>query len=244
VLQTKPIQTSSFVWNSNLNLTIPKNRLVDFPDLESSSYASRFEIGKSLNIRKLYHNTGIDTDTGKYTFEDVNGDGVLNSEDQTIIVDVSRKLYGGWHNNLQYKNWSFSFLFEFVKQKGADPIVAFGSTGGQSNRPVEILDRWQKNNPNGKYQVYTQNYDAGFSNYRNSDANIADASFTRMKSLSLNYQLSENVIQNFKLQQAQVYVNAQNLFTITSYKGFDAQYASGINLPALTSVHLGVKLTI
>src|SRR5699024_5116314 len=84
VLQSTPIQTSNFTWSSNLNLTIPKNRLVDFPDLESSSYASQYEIGKSLGIRKLYHYTGIDTDTGKYTFEDVNEDGVLNNEDQTI----------------------------------------------------------------------------------------------------------------------------------------------------------------
>src|SRR5699024_5452855 len=100
---TTPINTSNFVWNSSLNLTLPKNRLVDFPDLEGSSYASRYEIGKSLGIQKLYHNTGIDSETGKYTFEDVNGDGVLNNEDRTVIVDMSRKLYGGWYNNLQYK---------------------------------------------------------------------------------------------------------------------------------------------
>src|SRR5699024_1519490 len=156
VVQATPILTSNFVWNSNLNLTIPKNRLVDFPDLDSSVYASQYEIGKSLGIRKLYQYIGIDPDTGRYAFEDVNGDGIINYEDQTIIVDMSRELYGGWHNNLQYKNLSLSFLFEFVKQKGTNPITEFLTPGGASNVPIDVLDRWQKNNPNGKYQAYTQ----------------------------------------------------------------------------------------
>src|SRR5699024_1277101 len=200
VLQSTPIQTSNFTWSSNLNLTIPKNRLVDFPDLESSSYASQYEIGKSLGIRKLYHYTGIDTDTGKYTFEDVNEDGVLNNEDQTIIVDMSREFYGGWHNNLQYKNWSFSFLFEFVKHKGLDPITAFGTHGDGSNMPIEFIDRWQENNPNGKHQGYTQDWDSGYYNYTSSDANIVDASFIRMKSLSLGYQIPEGALQSFRMK--------------------------------------------
>lgn len=244
VLQIRPIQTIDFIWNSNLNLTLPKNRLIKFQDLESSSYASIYEIGRSLSIRKLYHYTGIDPVTGKYTFEDVNGDGILNNEDQTIIADMSRNFYGGWQNSLNYKNWSFSFLFEFVRQKGLNPIRAFGVPGAQVNFPKEVLDRWQKNDSNGKYQGYTQNYDAGSFNYSSSGANIKDASFIRMKSLSFNYQLPSNIIHSLRLEQAQVYMNAQNLFTLTPYKGFDAQSPGGLNLPALTSVHLGIKLTL
>ena len=218
--------------------------MVDFPDLESSSYASQYEIGKSLGIRKLYHYIGIDLDTGKYVFEDVNGDGVVNYEDQTIIVDISRELYGGWSNNLQYKNFNLSFLFEFVKQKGTNPITEFLTPGGASNMPVDVLNRWQKKNPNGEYQAYTQGWDPGFYNLMDSDANIVDASFIRMKSLSLNYQLPSNVLESLKLEEAHVYLTAQNLFTLTPYKGYDAQSPGGLNLPALTSVHLGIKLTI
>ncbi|HLS10865.1 MAG TPA: SusC/RagA family TonB-linked outer membrane protein [Flavobacteriaceae bacterium] len=244
ILQTTPIQTSDFIWNSNLNLTLPKNRLIDFPDLENSSYASIYEIGKSLNIQKLYHYTGVDSATGKYTFEDINGDGVLNAEDQVIIADLSREFYGGWQNNFQYKNWSLSFLFEFVKQKGTDPLVSFGTAGGSYNMPAELLDRWHSSNSKGKYPAYTQNFDADYYNYITSDAIIVDASFVRMKSSSLNYHLPVNVIQNLGIQQAQAYFKAQNLFTLTPYKGFDPQYPSGLNLPSLMSVHLGVKLTL
>lgn len=110
--------------------------------------------------------------------------------------------------------------------------------------PIEVLDRWQENNPDGKYHGYMTSYDSSYANYTNSDANIVDASFVRMKSLSLHYQLPTNVIQGLRIQQAQVYLNAQNLFTLTSYKGYDPQRPSGINLPTLSSVHLGIKLTI
>src|SRR5699024_986956 len=145
---------------------------------------------------------------------------------------------------IQYKNWNLSFLIEFVKQKGNDPISIFGAPGNLSNRPIEVMNRWRETIPDGEYQEYTQNFDEGFSNYMNSDQNIVDASFIRMKSLSLNYLLPPSILQSLKIQQAQVYLNAQNLFTLTSYKGYDPQRPSGINLPALTSVHLGIKLTI
>src|SRR5690625_5035148 len=244
VLQTSPFQTENFSWTSNVNLTIPKNRLVDFPDLESSSYASQYEIGKSLGIQKLYHYTGINSETGKYSFEDVNGDGVLNNEDRILTVDLSRKFYGGWYNNIAYKNLKLSFLFEFVNQKSLNHVTAFGTPGGSANIPIEVLDRWREDNPHSKYQGYTQNYDPGFSNYMNSDASIINGYFIRMKSLSLNYQLPTALIKSLSLQQAQVYLNAQNLFTISSYKGYDAQNPRDLNLPALTSVNLGIKLTI
>lgn len=110
--------------------------------------------------------------------------------------------------------------------------------------PIDVMDRWQSNNPNGKYQGYTQNFDMGFYDFMDSDANLVDASFIRMKSLSLNYILPNNIIQNLRMKQAQVYLNAQNLFTLTPYKGYDPQRPAGINLPTLTSVHLGIKLTI
>src|SRR5699024_626543 len=135
--------------------------------------------------------------------------------------------------------------FEFVKQKGIDPISTLGTPGNLANNHVDSLDRWQQNNPNGKLQGFTQAFDFGYYNYIASDAIIVNASFIRMKSLSLNYQLPNSLLRNLKIQNRQMYMNAQNLFTISPYKGFDPQNPiTNINLPALTSVHLGLKLTI
>src|SRR5699024_5580072 len=112
------------------------------------------------------------------------------------------------------------------------------------NMLKEVLNRWQENNIDGSFQRYTQSYDAGFYDYTSSDASIVNASFIRMKSLSLNYRFPIDIMQALGLEQAQIYLNAKNLFTLTPYKGYDAQSPSGIDLPALTSVYLGIKLTI
>lgn len=244
MMQTTPVESQDFKWNSTINLTLPKNKLIDFPDLESSSYASLYVIGQPLGIQKLYNYTGIDSETGKYTFEDINEDGVINHEDKTVLIDYSQKYFGGWYNQLQYKNWNLSFLFEFTKQKGYGLLYTFGNPGARSNAPVEVLDRWQDSNSEGKHQGFTQSYDPNYSQYLGSDAATDNTSYLRMKSLSLNYKLPISLLQNLKIEKAQVYLNAQNLFTLTPYKGYDPQRPSNRALPALTSVHLGIKLTL
>ena len=243
-IQLIPVQNDNWNWNSFLNLTIPKNKLVAFPDLESSSYASSYVTGKSLGVQKLYNYTEIDPDTGKYTFEDVNADGVLNNDDRVVIADLSRKFYGGWNNQIQYKSWTLSFLFEFVKQKDKNPVLSIGSPGGFANMSTEVLDRWQADNPYGEYQAYTQRYNVNHYNFLNSNKAIVDATYFRMKSLSLSYQVPPTLLSKLKIQQAQFYIKGQNLFTLTPYKGFDPQSGDPISLPTLSSLHVGLKFTI
>ena len=96
-LRTVNFQQKDFSWTSNFNLTVAKNKLLSFPDLESSTYANQYIIGQSLSIQKVYHYTGVDPQTGVYTFEDVNGDGILSStDDKKTIVDFNPKYYGGF----------------------------------------------------------------------------------------------------------------------------------------------------
>ncbi|WP_199732274.1 SusC/RagA family TonB-linked outer membrane protein, partial [Flavobacterium macacae] len=94
-LRTVNIETVAFSWNTSINLTVSKNKLVSFPGLEGSTYASRYVVGQPMNIRKLYHYEGIDPDTGLYRFADTNGDGKVNYLDMTAIADFSPKYYGG-----------------------------------------------------------------------------------------------------------------------------------------------------
>ncbi|HWJ90896.1 MAG TPA: SusC/RagA family TonB-linked outer membrane protein, partial [Flavisolibacter sp.] len=67
-----------FGWTSSFNITIPKNKLLAFPNIESSSFANRYVIGKSLFTQRLYHLTGVDRQTGVYVFEDVDKDGKIS----------------------------------------------------------------------------------------------------------------------------------------------------------------------
>ncbi|RZL11081.1 MAG: SusC/RagA family TonB-linked outer membrane protein, partial [Pedobacter sp.] len=67
--------TGRFNWTSSFNLTIPQNKLIAFPNIESSTYANTYVVGESIYIERLYEFTGVDPQMGIYTFRDFNGDG-------------------------------------------------------------------------------------------------------------------------------------------------------------------------
>src|SRR5690606_6339030 len=78
-LHTTNIQSSNFKWKTNFNISIPENKLLEYPDLESSVFANTYEIGKSLFVKNKLHRIGVNADTGVYEFEDADNDGNVSS---------------------------------------------------------------------------------------------------------------------------------------------------------------------
>lgn len=148
-LNTVNIKSPNFSWNTSFNLTIPRNKLISFPQLDASTYSNQFVVGQPLDILLLYENTGVDPQTGIYTFVDANGDGIINSPADIIaMVDAGPKYYGGLQNTLSYKNVSLDFLFQFVKQKARNYFSTNPFPGTMANQPTEILDHWQETGNN------------------------------------------------------------------------------------------------
>lgn len=240
-LRTLNIKSGSFRWISNINLTIPRNKLLKFPGLENSTYKDQYRIGEPLNIQLLYHYIGIDPETGIYQFEDVNGDGQITfPEDSQTIVDRTPKFYGGFHNQINYKRWSLDFHFQFTKQK-SQALIGIGGT--MANQYVDLINSWEYPGNNAQYQILTtgSNQEAvvAQSLYANSDASIVDASFIRLKNISISYKLP---LDSTKIQ-CQLYMQAQNLFTITSYKFGDPEFSQTGFLPPLKVITTGIQLT-
>src|SRR5690606_2052040 len=104
-LTARNINSENFTWNTSINLTIPKNELIDFPNLEQSSYAYTYRIGSSLNSTFLYRSLGVNPETGLFEVEDVNGDGSYNIDDGTFIKDMGQHYFGGVQNNIRWKNF-------------------------------------------------------------------------------------------------------------------------------------------
>ena len=233
-----------FSWTTTLNLTAPKNELLSFPNLEGSTYANQLVIGESLNIRKAYHYTGIDPATGTYTFEDMNGDGLITAaEDRTVIIDTAPKLYGGLGNSFSYKNWNLDFLFQFVKQDGYNYLFTAALAGVLSNQPVSALNHFPQDGTGAEIQQYStgENYEVyeAYSRYSQSDAAISDASFIRLKSAGLTYSIPSTWS---KTVNAKIYLQGQNLLTFTNYKGADPENRSASFLPPLKQFTMGVLL--
>ncbi|MFD2101411.1 SusC/RagA family TonB-linked outer membrane protein [Flagellimonas iocasae] len=242
-LQTVNIRSKKFRWSTRFNLTIPKNRLVEFEGLETSTFANRYVIGEPLTIVRLYHSLGVDPETGSYQFEDYNDDGAITStEDREWIEDLAPQYYGGLGNSLSLGNLSLDFFFQFKKQKAYNTLRFQSTPGFRGNVPVELFDRWQEpgdvTNIQRAYSGLAPT--GGLGQFQQeSNAAVSDASFVRLRNISLNYKLPklENGL------DVNVYLQGQNLWTLTDYRGPDPEQPSNTRLPPLRQISLGLQLS-
>ncbi|SDX32060.1 TonB-linked outer membrane protein, SusC/RagA family [Aequorivita viscosa] len=238
------LDTGKWTWNTSFNLTIPKNELLAFPNLESSTYINSYVIGEPITINKVLHFTGVDPETGVYTFEDFNGDGKISvPEDSQAIVDTAPKFYGGISNTIAFGNLEMHVFFQYSKQNALN-IYSLGVTPGvMANQPVEVLDAWTQEGDQSNIQAFTtgSNFERSMAAYNlaQSDAAFSDASYLRLKNISITYNL-RNIIT--KSSNAKIFIQGQNLYTWTAYKGQDPEQNQGF-IPALRWMSAGLTLT-
>lgn len=243
-LRTMNIQNENFSWVTNVNFTTATNKLVSFPNLESSTYRNQFVIGQPINIVKTYHFTGIDSTTGIYQFEDVNGDGLITeTEDKQTVKDLNPQFFGGLQNQLKYKQLQLDFLFQFVKQENYNAAKTFPMPGTRNNQLASVTNHWQNPRDNASHQIYSVSNSAirnAYFNYTESDASISDASYIRLKNVALSYDIPERWIPNVRCRLT---FQGQNLMTFTKYKGADPEFKTYDYLPPLKIFTTGIQLT-
>ena len=259
------INQKDFRWTSSANLSIPKNVLLEYPNLAKSVDANKYMIGESTRIARGFQFTGVDPATGVAQFLDINGDNALTTADYVTLGNIMPKFYGGINNSFSYKGASLSFLFQFVKQEG--PGLAYGplaaNLGGMSNFDTSVLNRWRKPGditdiPRASTLTSSLAYTRYTSNYRYSTAAWEDASFIRLKNVALSYDISKWT-EKISIKRANVSFNAQNLITWTSFRGldpeiqgFDRSFVSAVNpygsvktssTPTMRTFTFGLQMT-
>ena len=246
-LTTVNFQSGPFQWTTSFNISVPQNKLIEFPNLESSTYANRYVVGEPLAINKVLESTGVNPETGLWTFRDVNGDGVISRpEDAKKVTFVGQHFYGGLNNTFTYKGFTLDALFQFVSQMGYNYWwTTLALPGWRSNLPAFILDKkiWRTPGDNAEIQrLTTENNVEGSKsavNYKASDAGISDASFIRLKNISLSYQVPKKWTKGLTTR---LYFQGQNLLTLTNYEGGDPEYQFQF-LPPLRMFTLGAQFT-
>jgi len=256
MLSGNNLQRGNFSWSSSINLTIPKTMLVAYPDLENSTEAKTALVGQPLRAIRVYHFLGVDPATGVYQFADKNGNPTLapkDPEDKTIIIDPLPEFYGGIQNTLKFKRIQLDFLFQFTKQMAQNSSVFSGNIipgrygFGNGNQPMGLLKRWRKPGDITDIQKFTTGFDLGESLSTaagSSDAGWEDASYIRLKNVSLSWQLPEKWAKSTRLRNCTLFVQGQNLWTLTGYSGLDAETKSSQTLPALRVITMGVKISL
>ena len=244
-LRSVNFQKANFNWITNFNISIAQNKLLSFPGLETSTYKNDYIVGQPITIRKLFHSKGVNPQTGIYEFEDVNGDGQITyADDRQTPCNLSPKYFGGLQNQFTYKGWQLDFLFQFVKQLNFNFASTQGYAGTFRNQPEEIVNSWSKQGDTAPYQIYTsgtnQKAMQASEYYTESDGAISDASYIRLKNISLSYDMPS---QWFKIMHCRISLQAQNLLTITSYKGADPEFKDAGYLPPLRIIAAGFQFT-
>ncbi|MNL28224.1 TonB dependent receptor [compost metagenome] len=247
-LNTTNIKTRSLIWKTSFNLSIPKNKLIKFPNIEQTPYNAIYIVGEPLAIRKnLYHFKGVNPQTGLNEVEDFDQSGTASIGDQLITKFIGQKFFGGIQNDFTYKGLSLGFLFQFVKQEANNYLFNTLSRPGAGliNQPLEVINRWQMPGDNVDIQKYgVASTSTTYTRVRGSDASISDASFIRLKNFYLSYEMPKGVVTNkLGLRQSRIFFQGQNLLTITQYKGLDPETLIN-TLPPLCTISLGIQFTL
>jgi len=241
---TRNIKHVNFEWSTSLNLSISRNKLVSF----TGNGAINARQGRSISERLLFKIAGVDPNTGDYLF--IGDKDELVSYDKALPIfpmDLVPSYFGGIQNSFRYKTLSLDVFLQFSKQKGAAGLYQESRIpGSRWNQPVEVLDRWRtlgdvtnvlrfgRGTTSSVYDAYVMMF--------NSNLGYNDASFIRVKNVSLSWQIPQHWKALLNLVDCRIYFQGQNLFTITSYAGWDPETQSVNVIPPLRILTMGVQL--
>ena len=160
---------------------------------------------------------------GDTRFVDVNGDGVITSDDRTKIGKGTPDWNFGLNFNADWKGFDFNMFLQGVA--GADIFDATYRTDVTAgNYPTYMLNRWTGEGTSNKYPILRAGDNT---NWQVSDLYIVDGSYLRLKNISLGYTLPRNLTRQISIERLRFFVMAENLVTWTKYWGFDPEISSG-----------------
>lgn len=188
------------------------------------------------NAANSKQGTGIKP--GDLKFVDVNGDGVVNDDDKTELGDPHPDVTMGITLGASYKGFDLSVTgFGAFGQQVARSFRKF-TDGEYENFTTEVYDYWHGEGTSNKYPLLAH-MNAGPNWQTISDIYIEDASYFRLQNLTVGYDFTK-IWKNSPFQQLRLYFAAQNLFTITGYKGMDPENGTSIGSDSwVTGVDVG-----
>ena len=161
---------------------------------------------------------------GDRKYEDINNDGKIDENDRTILGKASPKFTYGFTNNFKYKNIELNV---FLQGAYGNKLANFNNYDllnftGQNNVMAEgALNRWT---PNNKGNVYPRALAAGSVDQGIfSSAIVEDASYLRLKNITLSYYVPSSVTSALKMSSLRLFATSTNLLTFTDYSGYDPE---------------------
>jgi len=260
---TKNFNDDSFVsfrgsFNYNENLAV-------FDGLPPWRYDYLNRIGQPISQRFGYIATGLfqsqdeianaalqsgDVRVGDIRYKDLNGDGLINSNDQTAIgYGATPRIIYGLNFGGGFKGFDLALFFQGAALVDFNYASGFGTTpfsqgSSYGNMYSQVLDRWTPTNPNTRpfYPRLSTNQDAT-TNYYTSTWWIQRADYLRLKSAELGYTFKGSWLEKAAIKKVRVFANGTNLLTITKWKFWDPELGDGrgASYPNITTYNIGLR---
>lgn len=224
-------ESGDFLWTTDLNMTFNRNKITELELSKTYRYATvegrsdqiiLLQEGLGLGTFFGYIADGVNPETGDMIYRDVNNDGAFSPSDRTVLGSAQPKFIYGLNNSVSWKGFELAFLLQGSQGNKAFNASRMETEGmyDSKNQSLEVLRRWKQQ---GDITDIPRATDANVYNSLVSSRFVENASFLRMKNVTLSYTLGRDVAEKLRLSRAQVYLTSQNLFTITKYKGFDPE---------------------
>lgn len=168
-----------------------------------------------------------DIGVGRFRYADVNGDGIIDADDRTVLGNPNPTVSYGLNLGLTYKNWDFSAFFYGVGGNDIWNNVRwytdfYSSFNGSANSNTAVYNSWTPENMNAKAPIQELDGYTSTKNVPNSYF-VEPGGYLRLRNAALGYTLPEEWLTRARLKRVRVYVQAANLFTITKYTGPDPE---------------------
>ena len=251
-LRVQPVKTTNFSWNVEGNFTYNKNTILELgPEGEDNvqNGVTVLKIGKPLNTLWLVKYAGVDPANGDPLYLDKDGKttNIYDPGNNAYLGTSDAPYFGGITNTLNYKGvelqvfWIYSLGNEIYNNDRLN-VEYPGYTASQLS--TDLLREWRNPGditdvPRADPSVYFLDATTRF---------VENGSFWRLRNIQLSYNLSRKLLQRLKTNNVRVFVQGQNLFTITKYRGYDPEVTGGGSLdagakyPTLKTITAGINL--
>lgn len=232
--------TGEFKWNTDFNITFIKNKVLSLLVEGQDLPANNLWIGKPLGLIYVPHWAGVNPADGRPMWYDVNGNITYTptAADRKFSEDNTRtpKYYGGITNSFSYKGFDLSVFFQYqvgTIQQDQSRAWLLSDFRYNFNQYDEALNRWTTPGQiTDVPKLYAGAQQPGTSSSvfgagGGTDRFYSDASYLRLKSVNLGYNLPKALVAKVGLSNLKVYVQAYNLWTLTNYTGLDPEFAAG-----------------
>lgn len=242
-LGTRNINRGSFSWRTQINASINRNRIVDLYGDATDDIASGWFIGQPIDVNHGYKFDGIwqveDSVSGRIAsgaqptarpgfvrVKDMNGDGKIDPSDRTFIGSLEPRYTGGLTNTIKFNRFTFSAFLNTVQGvTRSNALLGTNLVFSDVRRNAPSRVYWTRETPINDYP----------SNSNGSNPLAVpfyeDASFIRLKDLTLSYDLPAAASRRLGSESLRLYVNGRNLWTSTEWSGLDPELSNQRAIP-------------